>query len=109
MNSQHYPVTNKMKKIEKTGVVVLIGVVTFILIFTYLSLNLKNIDFGYEMQEKIVYREKLREEIAELKSHKAQLLNLKRVEKEVMEKLGYQYPQPEQFIKVFVSESAAGD
>ncbi|NIN21837.1 MAG: hypothetical protein GTO66_33810 [Candidatus Aminicenantes bacterium] len=102
---------NKMKKIEKTGVVVLIGVLTFILIFTYLSLNLKNIDFGYEMQEKMVYREKLREEIAKLKSHKAQLLNLKRVEKEVMEKLGYQYPQPDQFIKVFVSESesATGD
>jgi hypothetical protein len=85
------------------GVVVLVGVVVFILIFTYLSLNLKNVDFGYEMQEKKAYRDRLLEEISDLKSRKARLLNLKRVEKEVMEKLGYRYPEPQQFIKVFVS------
>jgi hypothetical protein len=39
-----------------------------------------------------------------LQAEKASLLNLSNVEKEVTEKLGYQYPQPGQFIKVYVEE-----
>ena len=80
---------------------VLLTVIVFIVLFTYLSLNLKTIDFGYELQELIELKDQLQEEIDKLKSDKARLLNLERVEKEVTEKLGYQYPQPEQFIKVF--------
>jgi cell division protein FtsL len=83
------------------GVLLLLGVVTFILIFTYLSLNLKNIDFGYEMQDLIKHRKSLVTEIDRLKSQKAVLLSLERVEKKVIDELGYQYPEPDQFIKVF--------
>jgi cell division protein FtsL len=83
---------------------VLVTVIVFILLFTYLSLNLKTIDFGYELQELMELRDQLQEEIDKLKSDKARLLNLERVEKEVMQKLRYQYPQPDQFIKVFDTE-----
>jgi cell division protein FtsL len=86
------------------GVLILVTVVGFILLFTYMSLNLKNIDFGYELQELATKEKKLREEIDKLKSQKAQLLNLKRVEQLVIEKLGYQYPEPDQFIKVYVDQ-----
>jgi len=83
---------------------VLMTVIVFILLFTYLSLNLKTIDFGYELQELIELKDQLQEEIDKLKSDKARLLNLERVEKEVTKKLGYQYPEPEQFIKVYDTE-----
>lgn len=86
------------------GTLVLVTVIVFILLFTYLSLNLKTIDFGYELQELIELRDQLQEEIDKLKSDKARLLNLERVEKEVTKKLGYQYPKPDQFIKVFDTE-----
>ena len=86
------------------GTLVLVTVIVFILLFTYLSLNLKTIDFGYELQELIELRDQLQEEIDKLKSDKARLLNLERVEKEVTKKLGYQYPEPDQFIKVFDTE-----
>lgn len=82
----------------------LIALIAFILLFTYLSLNLKTIDFGYEQQKLMEEKLQLQEEIDRLKSHKAWLLNLERVEKVVTEKLGYQYPEPDQFIKVFEGE-----
>jgi cell division protein FtsL len=92
-------------KAKKTGVaggiLALIAVIVFILLFTYLSLNLKTIDFGYEQQELTEVKLQLQEEIDRLKSEKASLLNLERVEKVVTDKLGYQYPEPDQFIKVF--------
>lgn len=94
-----------MKKAKLPGgMLVLMTVIVFILLFTYLSLNLKTIDYGYELQELIELRDQLQEEIDKLKSDKARLLNLERVEKIVTEKLGYQYPEPEQFIKVFDTE-----
>jgi len=97
--------TNNTKKARLPGgMLVLLMVIVFIVLFTYLSLNLKTIDFGYELQELIEQKDQLQEEIDKLKSDKARLLNLERVEKEVTEKLGYQYPQPEQFIKVFDTE-----
>jgi len=87
---------------KKTGgILVLTGIVSFILIFTYLSLNLKNIDSGYEMQSLNKKQKTLLEEIDKLKSKKANLLNLQRVEKEMVQQLGYQYPEVSQFIKVF--------
>lgn len=88
------------------GVLVLITFIAFLLVFTYMSLNLKSIDFGYEMQELLAERKQIQEEIDKLKSQKAELLNLKRVEQLVIKKLGYQYPEPEQFIKIYVGEDA---
>ena len=89
------------KKRSSNSVFVLIAFIVFILVFTYLSLNLKNIDFGYEMQELMEKEKTLKEEIDKLKALKAELLNLDRVEKIVMKQLNYQYPEPDQFIKVF--------
>ena len=83
------------------GLWVLVSIITFILIFGYLSLNLKNVDFGYEMQELSEREQELKEEINKLRAAKASLLNLERVEDIVINKLKYQYPEPEQFIKVF--------
>lgn len=94
-----------MKKAKLPGgLLILISVIVFILLFTYLSLNLKTIDFGYEMQELTEAKQQLQEEIDKLKSDKARLLNLERVERVVIKELGYQYPSPEQFIKVFPGE-----
>ena len=87
-----------------TGLIVLMTLIGFILLFTYLSLNLKNVDYGYEMQELLENELQLKEEIDRLKSVKARLLNLERVERIVTEELGYQYPEPEQFIKVYEDE-----
>ena len=100
---QQQPIKTKKAKLPG-GMLVLMTVIVFILLFTYLSLNLKTIDFGYELQELIELKDQLQEEIDKLKSDKARLLNLERVEREVIKKLGYQYPEPEQFIKVFDTE-----
>ena len=100
---QQQPIKTKKAKLPG-GMLVLMTVIVFILLFTYLSLNLKTIDFGYELQELIELKDRLQEEIDKLKSDKARLLNLERVEREVIKKLGYQYPEPEQFIKVFDTE-----
>lgn len=91
----------KKKKRSATAVFVLIALIVFILVFTYLSLNLKNIDFGYDLQALLEKERQLKEEIARLKAVKASLLNLERVERKVTRELGFRYPQPHQFIKVF--------
>ena len=96
--------TKKVKKLP-TGLLVLVTVIVFILLFTYLSLNLKTIDFGYELQELMEVEKQLLEELDQLKSQKARLLNLERVEKVVIKELGYQYPSPDQFIKVFIPDN----
>lgn len=83
-----------------------VSIAAFILIFSYLSLNLKNIDFGYEMQELTEKEMALKEQINKLKAEKASLLNLERVEDIVINKLNYQYPEPDQFIKVFDEEES---
>ncbi len=88
------------KKKSISGIFWLVSFIVFIILFTYSSLNLKNIDYGYKMQELTKKERALQEEIDKLKAQRAMLLNLKRVEKVVMEKLGYQYPDPGQFIKV---------
>lgn len=91
----------KRKNNSVTGVVVLVTLIVFILLFTYLSLNLKSIDYGYDLQALIEQERRLKEEIDRLRAEKARLLNLERVENIVIRKLGYQYPDPDQFIKVF--------
>jgi cell division protein FtsL len=102
------------KSIKKKSNIILVFtfsvIIAFVILFTYSSLNLKNIDYGYKMQELIKKEKLLIEEIDRLKSEKSSLLNLSRVEKIVMNKLGYKYPKPEQFIKVFegVNDSEYG-
>jgi cell division protein FtsL len=95
----------QQRRIEGYGILVLITLMGFTLLFTYLSLNLKTIDFGYEMQELLDREQQLKEEIDKLKSDKARLLNLERVERVVIRELGYRYPEPDQFIKVFEGEA----
>jgi cell division protein FtsL len=85
----------------------LMTVIAFILVFIYLSMNLKSIDSGYEMQELFEKKQELKEEISKLQAEKASLLSLDRVEKVVIAELGYQYPQPDQFIKVFAEAANA--
>ena len=89
------------KRRSSFGVVALMVVIVFILLFTYSSLNLKNLAYGYRMQELTNVEAQLREEIDKLEAEKATLLNLNRIEKIVIKRLGYQYPQPNQFIRVF--------
>ena len=72
----------------------------FAILFTYSSLNLKNVDLGYQQHELLQQEKILRAEIDRLQAQKALLLNLERMEKIAMEKLGYQYPEPDQIIKV---------
>ena len=92
---------NKFKKKKSSiGMWVVVTLILFLFLFSYLSLNLKNVDFGYEMQELRQYERQLKEEINQLKARKASLLNLERVEDIVINKLGYQYPEPGQLIKV---------
>jgi cell division protein FtsL len=88
------------KKISSQALI-LLGLIVFILLFSYLSLNLKSIDYGYKMQELTDKKNTLKEEINKLKAEKASLLNLERVENIVKNKLGYQYPEPDQLIKVY--------
>ena len=72
----------------------------FFVLFIYSSLNLKNVDLGYRQHELLLVEKKLRLEIDFLQARRAELLNLERMEKIAMEKLGYQYPEPGQIIKV---------
>jgi len=93
---------NKDKSLIRVFIVVMLFV--FILLFIYSSLNLKNIDYGYRMHELILREKVLNEEVDKLKSQKASLLNLKRVEEIVKKRLNYQYPRSDQFIKIFESK-----
>jgi cell division protein FtsL len=72
----------------------------FAILFTYSSLNLKNVDLGYQQHELLQQEKKMRAEIDRLQAQKASLLNLERMEKIAVEKLGYQYPEADQIIKV---------
>jgi cell division protein FtsL len=72
----------------------------FAILFTYSSLNLKNLDLGYQQHELLQQEKKMRAEIDRLQAQKALLLNLERMEKIAREKLGYQYPETDQIIKV---------
>ncbi len=78
-----------------------IALMVFILLFTYSSLNLKNIDYGYELQKLLRKEEKLKEAINILEAERAKLLKLSRIENIVKNKLGYIYPSEEQIIRVY--------
>jgi cell division protein FtsL len=77
----------------------------FVVLFIYSSLNLKNVDLGYQQHELRQQEKKMRAEIDSLQAQKASLLNLERMEKIAMEKLGYQYPEPGQIIKVVENDN----
>lgn len=96
--------TPNKKNNAVNGIIFLVAFLAFVLVFTYLSLNLKNIDYGYDLQELTAKEKYLKEEIDKLRAAKAKLLKLERVEKVVIGKLGYQYPTPDQFVKVYKDE-----
>lgn len=77
----------------------------FFILFIYSSLNLKNVDLGYRQHELLLAEKELRLEIDSLQARRAELLNLERMEKIAMEKLGYQYPEAGQIIKVVVNDN----
>ena len=90
-----------MKKKGSYGkVIALSAVILFTLLFTYSSLNLRNTDYGYEKQRLLNRKKQLKEEIDVLSARRAELLDLERVEKIVVGKLGYRYPVEGQIIKV---------
>jgi len=91
-----------MKKKNNYGkLIALIAFVLFTLLFTYSSLNLRNTDYGYEKQKLTKKKRELRESIDVLSARKAMLLDLNRVERIVVQKLGYDYPKKGQIIKVY--------
>lgn len=91
-----------MKKKKSSGwLLIWVVLVVFVLLFTFSSLNLKNIEYGYNLQDLKKQVKQLEEEIDKLEAEKASLMSLPVIEKTVMNKLGYQYPEPHQIIKVF--------
>jgi cell division protein FtsL len=76
-------------------------VVIFLLLVLYLNLNLTSINYGYQLQRLRNERDAVKEEIDQLLARKASLLSLQRVEDVVTRQLKYQYPQGDQYIKVF--------
>ena len=89
------------KKSNYGKLIALTAFVLFTLLFTYSSLNLRNTDYGYEKQRLKNKKRELRETIDLLSAKKAILLELGRVERIVVQKLGYDYPEKGQIIKVY--------
>ncbi len=89
------------KKSNYGKLIALTAFVLFTLLFTYSSLNLRNTDYGYEKQRLKNKKKELRETIDLLSAKKAILLELGRVERIVVQKLGYDYPEKGQIIKVY--------
>lgn len=89
------------KKSNYGKLIAVTAFVLFTLLFTYSSLNLRNTDYGYEKQRLKNKKRELRETIDLLSAKKAILLDLGRIEKIVVQKLGYDYPVKGQIIKVY--------
>ncbi len=89
------------KKGNYGKLIALTAFILFTLLFTYSSLNLRNTDYGYEKQRLLNRQKELREEIDKLSARKATLLDLERVERIVVQKLGYAYPEKGQIVKVY--------
>ncbi len=89
------------KKSTYGKLIALTAFVLFTLLFTYSSLNLRNTDYGYEKQRLKNRKKELKETIDLLSAKKAILLDLGRVERIVVKKLGYDYPKKGQIIKVY--------
>lgn len=78
----------------------------FLVLFTYSSLNLMHVDLGYRQHELLRQEARLRLEIDALRARRAGLLSLERIERVAREELGYQYPQPDQIVRI--AEGADG-
>ena len=89
------------KKSNYGKLIALTAFVLFTLLFTYSSLNLRNTDYGYEKQRLKNKKKELKETIDLLSAKKAILLDLGRVERIVVQKLGYDYPKKGQIIKIY--------
>jgi cell division protein FtsL len=84
---------------------VILVIIIFLIIFTYLSMNLKSRHHGYEIENLTMRQSKLKNEIDKLLVKKERLLNLERVERIVINELHYQVPVPEQILKVDIDEN----
>ena len=84
---------------------VILVIIVFLIIFTYLSMNLKCRHYGYEIETLAKREGKLKNEIDKLLVKKEQLLNLERVERIVVGELNYKVPTPEQILKVHIDEN----
>jgi cell division protein FtsL len=97
---------NQPKKSPADFRLAILAFFIFAVLFIYSSLNLKNVDLGYQQHELLQQEKKMRAEIDRLRAQKASLLSLDRMEKVAIEKLGYQYPEPGQVIKVVENDDA---
>ncbi len=87
------------------GVAVFVGFMVFVLLFTYSSLNLKSIDFGYKMETLKQEADALRIEIDKLRASRAFMINLERVDTIAREQLKLLPPREDQVIRVSRGES----
>jgi len=83
------------------AVAVFVTFMLFVLLFTYSSLNLKNIDYGYKMQALKQKVETLRIEIDKLAAERAFLVSLDRVDRLARTRLGLEPPRQDQVIRAF--------
>ena len=75
-----------------------VAVLAIVVLFVFSSLNLKNIDYGYRIQELLQRQTALAEQIDRLRAERSQLLNLQRIESIAVQQLGFAYPEPGQVI-----------
>lgn len=83
------------------AVAVFVTFMLFLLLFTYSSLNLKNIDYGYKMQALKEQVDTLQIEIDKLEAERAFLVSLERVDHLARTRLGLAPPSREQVIRAF--------
>jgi len=95
---------NKQGKTSADFRLAILAFFIFAILFIYSGLNLKNVDLGYQQHDLLQQEKKMRAEIDRLQAQKASLLNLERMERIAREKLGYQYPEAGQIIKVFEAD-----
>jgi len=84
------------------GLTVLI--VVFLILFIYTAISIQLVEYGYILQELRKKEFALSEEIDRLKAQKASLTNLYQVERIALEKLHYNFPEPDQVIKIFIKK-----
>lgn len=93
-----------MKKAGRAGNtawIVFLTLLIFLVLFSFSSLNLKTIEYGYQLQSLRQQMKSLQEELDKLQARRALLMNLERIESVAVEKLGFHYPGNGQIIKVY--------
>jgi len=88
-----------VRRRRNAAVAVFVTFMLFVLLFTYSSLNLKNIDFGYKMQALKQQVEVLQIEIDKLRAERAFLVSLDRVDRLARSRLGLAPPSQDQVIR----------